>query len=242
MEVKAKMLEAGELCGGNKSGSEESDKIERKHWVIVIHLMFTNYVRDGFASSDERPASILDHMWHPPPGFAGLVTAILILVIAGLLARFAKKYDSYDIDPRGVLGTFEPILARYLRIAEFIVGIDTGSIVLIVGSSALHGQSGHLPWVYASPLLLLSSSVIYGVIFMSCLIMNDENARHGNPHTATRYAMSETFGFSALGCFCAGYIFLAVMVTRYVGANYQLTHWAGRKCSLASRRRFRPAK
>lgn len=153
-------------------------------------------------------------MPHLFPGFTGLATAILIVIVAGLVARFGKKYESYDIDPRGEPGTFEPILARYLRIAEFIVGLDTGSIVLIVGSSALHGQSGHLPWVYASPLLLLSFSVIYGVIFMACLIMNDENARHGNPHTATRYAMSETFGFSSLGCFCAGYVFLAVMVTR----------------------------
>ena len=110
--------------------------------------------------------------------------------------------------------TFEPILARYLRIAEFIIGLDTGSIVLIVGSSALHGQSGHLPWVYASPLLLLACSVIYGVAFMTCLIMNDENHRHGNPHTAFRYALSETFGFSALACFCAGYVFLVILVTR----------------------------
>jgi hypothetical protein len=120
-------------------------------------------------------------MCHPFPGFTGLVTAILILVIAGLAALFGKEPDSYNIDPRGVEGTFEPILARYLRIAEFIVGLDTGSIVLIVGSAALHGQSGRLPWVYASPLLLLSSSVIYGVIFMACLIMNDENAPRTPP-------------------------------------------------------------
>ena len=120
-------------------------------------------------------------MCHPFPGFTGLVTAILILVIAGLAALFGKEPDSYNIDPRGVEGTFEPILARYLRIAEFIVGLDTGSIVLIVGSAALLGQSGRLPWVYASPLLLLSSSVIYGVIFMACLIMNDENAPRTPP-------------------------------------------------------------
>jgi hypothetical protein len=113
------------------------------------------------------------------PGSTGLVTAVLILLIAWVVSYSGKKYASYDLDPKGVVGTFEPILARYLRIAEFIIGIDTGSIVLIVGSSALHGQAGHLPWVYASPLLLLGCSVIYGVIFMACLIMNDENVRHG---------------------------------------------------------------
>ena len=136
------------------------------------------------------------------------------MIVAWVASYCGKTYPAYNIDPQNVPGTFEPILARYLRIAEFIVGLDTGSIVLIVGSSALHGQAGHLPWVYASPLLLLGCSVIYGVIFMACLILNDENARHGNPHTAVRYTLSETFGFSALGCFCAGYIFLVVMVTR----------------------------
>ena len=153
-------------------------------------------------------------MPHFFPGSSGLVTAVLILLIAWVVSYSGKKYASYDLDPKGVVGTFEPILARYLRIAEFIIGIDTGSIVLIVGSSALHGQAGHLPWVYASPLLLLGCSVIYGVIFMACLIMNDENVRHGNPHTPARYALSETFGFGSLGCFCAGYIFLVVLVTR----------------------------
>jgi hypothetical protein len=143
-----------------------------------------------------------------------LVTAALVLIVAAIASFSGKKYTSYNIDPRGVPGTFEPILARYIRIAEFIIGLDTGSIILIVGSSALHGQSGHLPWVYASPLILLACSVIYGVGFMTCLILNDENARHGNEHTATRYALSETFGFSTLACFCAGYLFLVVLVTR----------------------------
>ena len=153
-------------------------------------------------------------MYHLFPGFSGVLTAALILLIAWVISYAGKKYPAYNIDPKGEPGTFETILARYLRIAEFIIGIDTGSIVLIVGSSALHGQSGHLPWVYASPLILLASSVVYGVVFMACLIMNDENARHGNPHTPVRYALSETFGFGSLGCFGAGYIFLAILVTR----------------------------
>ena len=148
------------------------------------------------------------------PGFSHLVTAAVILLVAWVLAYFGKKYPAYNLDPQGVPGTFEPIMARYLRIAEYIIGINTGSIVLIVGSSALHGQSGHLPWVYASPLMLLGCSVIYGVIFMACLIMTDKTF-----NTATRIRTSgtlsaETFGFSSLGCFCAGYIFLVVLVTR----------------------------
>jgi len=158
---------------------------------------------------------ILIFVCHLFPGFTGLLTAAFILIVAGAAFYFLNRSNpAYNIDPQAVPHTFEPILARYLRIAEFIVGLDTGSIVLIVGSSALHGQAGHLPWVYASPLLLLGCSVIYGVIFMTCLIMNDENARHGNAHTALRYTLSETFGFSALGCFFAGYIFLVVLVTR----------------------------
>jgi hypothetical protein len=79
--------------------------------------------------------------------------------------------------------------------SEYIIGLATGSIVLLVGSSALHGQSGRLPWFYASPLLLLAFCVIYGVAFMVWLIYNYEERQHGNPHTRFAYAFSLTLGF-----------------------------------------------
>ena len=69
-------------------------------------------------------ASILNDVCHLPPGFSGLMAA-LILLIAWVVSYSGKKYVSYDLDPKGVIGTFEPILARYLRIAEFIIGVAT---------------------------------------------------------------------------------------------------------------------
>jgi hypothetical protein len=113
----------------------------------------------------------------------------------------------------GVKDTFEPFLAKYIRVAEFLIGLATGSIVLLVGSSALHGQGGHLPWFYASPLLLLAWCVVWGIGFMVWLIFNYEHHQHGNPHTRPRYALSETLGFSSLICFVVGYVWLIFRVT-----------------------------
>ena len=116
------------------------------------------------------------------------------------------------MDPQGNVGAFEPFLARYIRVAEFIIGLATGSIVLLVGSSALHGQGGHLPWFYASPLLLLALCVGYGIAFMVLLSYSYENYRQGNPYTRGAYILNETLGFSALACFIVGYIWLIFRV------------------------------
>ena len=94
-----------------------------------------------------------------------------------------------------------------------MIGLATGSIVLIVGSSALHGQGGRLPWFYASPLLLLGGSVIYGLLFMAAQLVTMEEGLHGNPHTAFSYALNETLGYSSLLCFLSGYIWLVFAVT-----------------------------
>lgn len=127
--------------------------------------------------------------------------------------RRSKQFDSYSLGPGGDPKAYEPILARYIRFAEFLIGLATGSIVLIVGSSALHGQSGHLPWFYASPLLLLGGSVLYGLLFMAAQLVTMEEVLHGNPHTAFGYALNEALGYSSLACFLAGYIWLVFAVT-----------------------------
>ena len=103
---------------------------------------------------------------------------------------------------------------KYIRLGEFVVGLATGSIVLLVGSSALHGQNGHLPWFYASPLLLLALSVAYGVAFTAWLIYSYEEYQHGNQHTRPVYAFSVTLGFSTVLCFLGGYIWLIFQVTK----------------------------
>jgi len=133
--------------------------------------------------------------------------------VIGTYRYIAKEHESYNLDPMAVPNAFEPFLAKYIRAAEFIVGLATGSIVLLVGSSALHGEGGHLPWFYRSPLLLLAWSVVYGVGFMVWLIFNYEEHKHGNPHTRLAYTISETLGFSSLFCFGCGYVWLIFRVT-----------------------------
>jgi hypothetical protein len=150
---------------------------------------------------------------HLFPGFSGLTFGILILLGIGTVSYLTKEHEAYNLDPLGVRGTFEPFLVKYIRVSEFIIGLATGSIVLLVGSSALHGQGGRLPWFYRSPLLLLAWSVTYGVGFMVWLIFHYEEYQHDNPHTKLAYTISETLGFSSLLCFGVGYVWLIFQVT-----------------------------
>ena len=153
-------------------------------------------------------------MCHPFPGFTGLVLGPLIFAGIWCASYFTKEFETYNLDPKDEKNAFEPFLAKYIRAAEFVIGLATGSIVLLVGSSALHAQGGRLPWFYASPLLLLGWCVIFGVTFIVWLINNYEEHRHGNPHTRKAYSLSETLGFSSLACFGLGYLFLIFLVTR----------------------------
>jgi hypothetical protein len=159
-------------------------------------------------------------MWHPFPGFSAVILGPLSFGVIFALSHREHKGDrdpkdvKFDLDPLGKSGAYEPFLAKYLRVSEFIIGLATGSIVLLVGSSALHGQNSHLPWVYATPLLLLSFCVLYGAIFMVWQIYDYEMYQHGTPHTREGYALSEALGFSSLLCFGSGYIWLIVAVTQ----------------------------
>jgi hypothetical protein len=146
------------------------------------------------------------------PGFGGAVTGVAIPCLVFLLCYLAKGDGPFNLDPRGERNAFEPFLQKYLRLAEYIIGIATGSIVLLVGSSAFHGKGGHLPGFYASPLLLLAYCVVYGIGFMVWMIYHYEDYQHENPHTKLAYAISETLGFSALLCFISGYFWLIVCV------------------------------
>lgn len=153
-------------------------------------------------------------MLHLFPGFSGTVLGLVVPLGIGIACYKSKKYESYKLDPMDRPGAFEPFLVKYIRVAEFVIGLATGSIVLLVGSSALRGQGGRLPWFYASPLLLLAWCVLYGIAFMVWLILSYEEFQHGNPHTAKVYSVSETLGFSSLACFCLGYFWLIFSIAR----------------------------
>jgi hypothetical protein len=126
---------------------------------------------------------------------------------------YTREHEAYNLDPKGKWNAFEPFLTKYLRISEFIIGLATGSIVLLVGSSALHGQIGRVPPEYASPLFLLAACVCYGILFMVWLTYHYEEYQHDARHTKIAYTLSLTLGFSSLACFCVGYIWLIIRVT-----------------------------
>jgi hypothetical protein len=156
-------------------------------------------------------------MCHLPAGISGLLVGFVIFLIMGVLIRFTitRKPGNYDLDPKGIAGAFEPFLAKYLRVGEFIVGLAAASIVLLLGSSALHNNnSGSLPSFYASPLLLLGCCVVYGIAFMVWLTYHYEDYQHGAKHTRAAYTFSLTVGFSALVCFVVGYGWLIFRFTR----------------------------
>jgi hypothetical protein len=149
---------------------------------------------------------------HLFPGSYGLFVGLSIFPVIWIPVYCTRDHDDYNLDPQGVRGAFEPFLAKYLRISEFIIGLATGSIVLLVGSSALHDPIGRVPSAYASPLFLLATCVVYGIAFMVWLTYHYEDYQHGVKHTKVAYTLSLTLGFSSLACFCVGYLWLIFRV------------------------------
>lgn len=149
------------------------------------------------------------------PGISGIVVTLGIAIVVGLVVAIrSRMYPAFAFGPPGQPGAFEPVLARYLRLAEFTIGLATGSIVLLVGSSTLRGNAGHLPWYYASPLLLLAGCVLFGVGFMLWIQFRYQQFQFGVPYRRYAYCITKTLGFSSALSFCTGYIWLIVAVTR----------------------------
>jgi hypothetical protein len=151
-------------------------------------------------------------MRHIPPGSSGFCVGLgLFFVVKYVASKRTPQEGPFTFEPRGVAGSFEPRLANYVRAVEYLLGLATGSIVLLVGSSAIH-PNGTLPWVFASPLILLGFCVVYGVLFMVLLIYNYEEFLHHDNYSRARYVRSQGLGFSALVCFCLGYLWLVCSV------------------------------
>jgi len=143
-----------------------------------------------------------------PPGTSGLCAGIGVL----LLVRHQVNKKTSPEGPFTFGDNFEPRLVNYIRAVEYLLGLATGSIVLLVGSSALHAN-GMLPWAFASPLVVLGFCVVYGVLFMVLLIVDHENFTHDpESYSRSRYVKNQFLGFSALACFCLGYFWLVFSV------------------------------
>ena len=154
-------------------------------------------------------------MIHVPAGSSGGALALSFLFVPWfLLFRRRHKTSAYTLDPKGKAGAYEPLLAKYLKLAEVILGLATGSVVLLVGSSALRGTAGKLPWTFASALVLLAFSAIYAIGFMGWLIFCYEYYQQGNAHTGFHYSLSEALAIASLLSFFSGYLWLIWVVTR----------------------------
>lgn len=152
-------------------------------------------------------------MGYIPPGTSGFCFSLgLFLLVSYMADKRTAQSGTFTFEPNGIPGSFEPRLANYVRAVEYLLGLATGSIVLLVGSSAIHAN-GTLPWVFASPLIVLGFCVVYGVLFMVLLIFNYEEFQHHQNYTRSRYVRSQGLGFSALACFCFGYLWLVCSVS-----------------------------
>lgn len=117
------------------------------------------------------------------PGFGGILAVVGIAAgIHVVVYEKSKEYAAFTFEAQGKPGAFEPHIARYLRLAEFVIGLASGSIVLLVGSSVFKGNNGRLPGYYASPLLLLGACVLFGIIFMLWIQFWYERSQHGVPY------------------------------------------------------------
>jgi hypothetical protein len=148
-------------------------------------------------------------------GFYGIVTGLVVFAIMSLFTCLGTKGKStFDFDAGGEKGAFEKLLATYLDISKFILGLASGSIVLLVGSSAFR-EAGRLPSSFASPLFLLVLNILYGLLFIVLLTVNYEAYRHKTfPYTRFKYARNQALGYGSLLCFCVGYVWLIFIVTR----------------------------
>lgn len=120
---------------------------------------------------------------------------------------------NFNFEPPGEKGAFEKWLANYFYIAKIIIGLASGSIVLLVGSASFR-STGLLPASFASPLCLLGMSILYAVFFMVFEMLNYEDYRHGTrPYSRFKYSRNLGLGFGGLVSFCVGYMWLIFIVT-----------------------------
>jgi hypothetical protein len=147
-----------------------------------------------------------------PTGWQGVVAGVLVFVISWTIVsiRIPKDYQPM-FDKRD--GSFERLLAIYLDVTKFILGLAGGGIVLIVGSFSLGKECrSNLP--FASPLFMLAMSILYGLMFMPFLVLNYESFKRGSGHSRRQYIRNRVLAYSGLSCFCIGYTWLIGVATR----------------------------
>ncbi len=146
-------------------------------------------------------------------GLYGILLGTGLFSVTWLLVWLALKGTEFVFDAKDEKGSFEPLLSNYLDIAKFVLGLASGSIVLLVGTATFR-PAGHLLASFAAPLFLLALSILFGLLFMASTTLNYEAYRHKTkPYTRFKYARNLALGFSCLSCFGVGYVWLIVIVT-----------------------------
>jgi hypothetical protein len=147
------------------------------------------------------------------PGLYGILSGACLFIVTWLIAWCRQKGDVQH-DAQGEKGTFEKLLPIYLDIAKFVIGLTSGSIVLLVGSATFHAEGLLSPASIASPLFLLALSTVSGIFFMVFTTISYESSRHtGKHYPRGTYSINLAFGYTCLLCFAFGYAWLVVIVT-----------------------------
>lgn len=180
------------------------DCVLREVIVEVDRMPGRNYSR-------RRPNARMRRMRYIPPGTTGLIMSLGVLrVVLNIAKKRTTQEGPFTFEPQGKPDTFEPRLANYVRAVEFLIGLATGSVILIAGSS-LHA-TGQIPWQFVSPMIALASSVICGLLFMVLMIYRYEEFLHHDNYTRMKYVWNQTLGFSSLFLFCLGYLWFVFAV------------------------------
>ncbi|MBA3031350.1 MAG: hypothetical protein FP814_11790 [Desulfobacterium sp.] len=154
-------------------------------------------------------------MWNTFNGFCGILVAIASFLFIWLLVWLSKRSEDgpFTFDAPGKPGSFEKLLQIYIDILKYVLGLASGSIILLIGSSSFR-KSGYLPSAFASPLVLLTASIFFGLLVMLLLTMGYETYQHNtHPYTKIMYTRNIALGLSSLFCFCIGYAWLIFIVT-----------------------------
>ena len=151
-------------------------------------------------------------MYHILAGTGGCILNAAVFSSAWLICYRIADHEAFTFELRGP-GSFESRLANYTKTAETLIGLSSGSVVLLAGSSILK-SNGRLPWFYASPLALLGMSVVCGIFFIGLLNFFYEGyLNFPNSYTRLKYSLVQALGFSSLICFGLAYAWLVLTLT-----------------------------
>jgi hypothetical protein len=99
-------------------------------------------------------------------------------------------------------GTFGQLLNHYIDVVKLLI--------TVAASIAFGGPQTANPYI-ASAKLILSFSILYGVLFCATLLyIYDEYSQNVRIYTRFWYATVESLGFCSLTCFIFGYIVWAL--------------------------------